>query len=313
VQEWREEQPLVIDGRTWLPARTSITIYEGPALTSAQRSFGQAWSNAMQFGENVTSAALDGELPREQESQAPEGQEEASDPAPAKVTLSRYSSVLGALLVVAGGVISARLGVASVPALISLIVVLGASALGAGYLHDRSDRSHLYAFTALLTGCFIWLAIWGAGQQTSAVNESAETRTVALQGAPDRVSVSMKVTITAPAGARIRPGTPITIAGTSSRPPTGSVLWLLAHENNYYTALTPLRVSSAGEWSTSQTLGTTEDQPGATYEVFVVLALNAEQDATYQAAANIYNEQTAELTSTEVTPHALARRRFLGS
>lgn len=103
VQRWREEQPLVIDGRTWLPARTRITIYEGPPLTSAQRSFGQAWSNAMQFGENVTSAALDDQLPREQERQAPAAQHEVSHQARAKEALTRYSSVLGALLVVAGG------------------------------------------------------------------------------------------------------------------------------------------------------------------------------------------------------------------
>jgi hypothetical protein len=58
VSPWERGEPIVIDGRRWIPDATRITVYEGPPLTSNQRSMGQGWTKAIEFGENVTTTVL---------------------------------------------------------------------------------------------------------------------------------------------------------------------------------------------------------------------------------------------------------------
>jgi hypothetical protein len=323
LMAWRSGEPLLIDGRRWLPDATRLTVYEGPALTSNQRSMGQGWSNAIQFGENITRDAIGGRLPGPPLPPTTAAEQGVGDGAPHGCdqraashrrrladSFSRYASVIGGLLAVLGGVIAALVGVSSIPALLTVVVVLAASVFGAAFIRDRNDHSHMVAFLALVTGCFVWLAVWAARKDTSSV---AHTQTVVLPGALRRVRVSMRVTIKQPRGRSIRPGVKLTVSGSSSPLPAGGVLWLIANENNYYNALGTLNVSGSGEWSSNQTLGTTADKPGMRYELLVVLVLDAEQDARFQAAANIFNEGSEELTSAEILPDVLARRSFTGN
>lgn len=58
VDSWRRGEPIIIRGRTWVPHLATIRIVEGPAITSSQRSFGQGWMKAHEFGEIVTDRFL---------------------------------------------------------------------------------------------------------------------------------------------------------------------------------------------------------------------------------------------------------------
>jgi hypothetical protein len=58
VVPWRAGRPTVVKGKVFEPAKSRLTIYEGPRLTTAQRDLGQGWLNAVKFGEDVTSAML---------------------------------------------------------------------------------------------------------------------------------------------------------------------------------------------------------------------------------------------------------------
>lgn len=58
VVPWLENQGVLIEGRSWSPAECRLTIYEGPRLSTQQRSFGQGWLNAVKYGEDVTAAML---------------------------------------------------------------------------------------------------------------------------------------------------------------------------------------------------------------------------------------------------------------
>ena len=55
---WRAGKPVFLKGRRWDPARSRITVYQGPRLTSQQRAMGMGWSKAVEFGENVTDEIL---------------------------------------------------------------------------------------------------------------------------------------------------------------------------------------------------------------------------------------------------------------
>ncbi len=327
LEPWRRGEPLLLGGRRWLPDTTKLTVYEGPALTANQRALGQGWSNAIQFGEDVTGLAVAGRLPTPappppygatlgEEQFAGSADEHASaDPHSARPrrirlrrTVSKYSGVAGGLLAVAGGLITALIGVSSVPAVLTVVVVLAASVFGAAFIHDRSDRSHLTAYLVLVTACFGWLAIWASGSKTTG---AAQTHTVVLQGASRPTAVSMRVTISQPASRFIQPGARVSISGSSTPLPAGGVLWLIANENGYFNAMGVVNVSGSGEWSTNQTIGTKGDHPGMHYELLVVLVLNAEQDASFAAAADIFNEGT-ELTGAEVLPYVVARRSLTG-
>jgi hypothetical protein len=58
VVPWLENRGVLIEGRSWSPAECRLTIYEGPRLSTQQRSFGQGWLNAVKYGEDVTTAML---------------------------------------------------------------------------------------------------------------------------------------------------------------------------------------------------------------------------------------------------------------
>jgi hypothetical protein len=58
VKPWQQGGRVLLDGRAWDPIECRLTIYEGPRLSTQQRSFGQGWSNALKFGENVTHEIL---------------------------------------------------------------------------------------------------------------------------------------------------------------------------------------------------------------------------------------------------------------
>jgi hypothetical protein len=58
VVPWLENRATLIDGRQWSPAECKLTIYEGPRLSTQQRSFGQGWMNAVKHGEDVTASML---------------------------------------------------------------------------------------------------------------------------------------------------------------------------------------------------------------------------------------------------------------
>ncbi len=58
VDAWRRGEPIIIRGRTWVPRQATISIREGPALTSSQRSWGQGWMKAHEVGEDVTDRFL---------------------------------------------------------------------------------------------------------------------------------------------------------------------------------------------------------------------------------------------------------------
>ncbi len=58
VVPWLENRGVLIEGRSWSPAECKLTIYEGPRLSTQQRSFGQGWLNAVKHGEDVTAAML---------------------------------------------------------------------------------------------------------------------------------------------------------------------------------------------------------------------------------------------------------------
>jgi SEFIR domain len=62
VEPWTQGRPILLDGRQWLPDATKISVYEGAALTSQQRSMWQGWTKAMEFGENVTNEVLTDEF-----------------------------------------------------------------------------------------------------------------------------------------------------------------------------------------------------------------------------------------------------------
>jgi hypothetical protein len=58
VVPWLESRGVLIEGRSWSPAECRLTIYEGPRLSTQQRSFGQGWLNAVKYGEDVTAEML---------------------------------------------------------------------------------------------------------------------------------------------------------------------------------------------------------------------------------------------------------------
>ena len=58
VKPWQQGGRVLLDGRAWDPIECRLTIYEGPRLSTQQRSFGQGWNNAVKFGENVTHEIL---------------------------------------------------------------------------------------------------------------------------------------------------------------------------------------------------------------------------------------------------------------
>lgn len=58
VEPWQQGDRVLLDGRAWGPTDCKLTIYEGPRLSTQQRSLGLGWSNAVKFGENVTHEML---------------------------------------------------------------------------------------------------------------------------------------------------------------------------------------------------------------------------------------------------------------
>jgi hypothetical protein len=58
VKPWQRGGRVLLDGRAWDPVNCRLTLYEGPRLSTQQRSFGLGWSNAVKFGENVTHEML---------------------------------------------------------------------------------------------------------------------------------------------------------------------------------------------------------------------------------------------------------------
>jgi predicted nucleotide-binding protein len=55
---WRAGQNITLEGKAFAPARSRLSVYEGPRVTSSQQSFGQGWLNAVKFGEDVTEDVL---------------------------------------------------------------------------------------------------------------------------------------------------------------------------------------------------------------------------------------------------------------
>lgn len=62
VQPWQHGKQVLLDGRAWDPRDCKLTVYEGPRLSTQQRSFGQGWLNAVKFGEDVTQEMLTKQL-----------------------------------------------------------------------------------------------------------------------------------------------------------------------------------------------------------------------------------------------------------
>jgi hypothetical protein len=58
AKPWKQGGRVLLDGRAWDPIDCRLTIYEGSRLSTQQRSFGQGWSNAVKFGEDVTHEIL---------------------------------------------------------------------------------------------------------------------------------------------------------------------------------------------------------------------------------------------------------------
>jgi len=50
VEPWWQGERVLLDGRAWNPTASKLTIYEGPRLSTQQRSFGQGWLNAVKLG-----------------------------------------------------------------------------------------------------------------------------------------------------------------------------------------------------------------------------------------------------------------------
>jgi hypothetical protein len=46
------------NGRLWDTATCRISIYRGARLIKQQRSMGQGWKNAAEFGDDITNATL---------------------------------------------------------------------------------------------------------------------------------------------------------------------------------------------------------------------------------------------------------------
>ncbi len=62
VQPWQHGERALLDGRVWDPRDCKLTVYEGPRLSTQQRSLGQGWLNAVKFGEDVTQEMLTKQL-----------------------------------------------------------------------------------------------------------------------------------------------------------------------------------------------------------------------------------------------------------
>ena len=58
VEPWLQGRQVVAGSKGWLPTEAELSIYEGPRLSSQQRTFGQGWLNVVQFGEDVTDRFL---------------------------------------------------------------------------------------------------------------------------------------------------------------------------------------------------------------------------------------------------------------
>ncbi len=58
VQPWIEERVIEMGDREWEPAESSLRIFEGPRMETADLSFGQGWANAERASENVTRALI---------------------------------------------------------------------------------------------------------------------------------------------------------------------------------------------------------------------------------------------------------------
>jgi hypothetical protein len=58
ARPWAQNREVLAGGRAWSPTASKVTIYEGPRVTTNQRSLGQGWMNAVKFGEDVTDTML---------------------------------------------------------------------------------------------------------------------------------------------------------------------------------------------------------------------------------------------------------------
>ncbi len=56
---WTSGQPLTLDDRRFSPGRARLTIYEGPALDTAEIGLGRGWANAARTGRDVTAGVLE--------------------------------------------------------------------------------------------------------------------------------------------------------------------------------------------------------------------------------------------------------------
>lgn len=70
VEPWTRGTPILLNGQQWQPDSTKVSVYEGAALTSQQRSMWQGWTKAMEFGEDVTNEVLTDEFREQTRSQA---------------------------------------------------------------------------------------------------------------------------------------------------------------------------------------------------------------------------------------------------
>ncbi len=59
VAPWTSGRPMILDDRRFSPERARLTIYEGPALDSAEMGLGRGWASATRAGQEVTARVLE--------------------------------------------------------------------------------------------------------------------------------------------------------------------------------------------------------------------------------------------------------------
>ena len=58
VEPWLNDRRIEMGDRVWEPRKSSLRILDGPAMETADLSFGQGWANAERASENVTREIL---------------------------------------------------------------------------------------------------------------------------------------------------------------------------------------------------------------------------------------------------------------
>jgi hypothetical protein len=60
IEPWRSGGPLQLGDRDWDPAESTLTILEGPELSTSELAFGRGWQTAERSAKDVTAVAISG-------------------------------------------------------------------------------------------------------------------------------------------------------------------------------------------------------------------------------------------------------------